>query len=193
MTDHDHEQHDDDGEHHEHEHEYTEEQYLAEYRAAVAEAMREDPHSPIPAEQRESFKGLSYYPFNPEMHMHLPLDRDVSAEPVIMETSTGDSQEYVRAGTIRFEIDGRPAQVTIFADPDGELFLPLRDATSGKQTYGAGRYLSPEPVDEDSVHVDFNYLYNPYCAYNEAYSCPLPPVENWLQVPIEAGEKIYEG
>ena len=106
-----------------------------------------------------------------------------------METSTGDRQEYRRAGKIHFDVDGQTAQLTIFQDPEGELFLPLRDATSGKETYGAGRYLEPELIDDETVHVDFNYLYNPYCAYNEAYSCPLPPVENWLRVPIAAGEK----
>jgi uncharacterized protein (DUF1684 family) len=108
-----------------------------------------------------------------------------------METSVGGNQEFQRAGTIRFEVEGEPAQLTVFQDPGGELFLPLRDATSGKETYGAGRYLEPEVVDEEALHVDFNYLYNPYCAYNEAYSCPIPPVENWLRAPIRAGEKSF--
>lgn len=207
MTDHHHHEHDHDHDHehehehhhdhdhdheHHHHHELSAEEYLVEYRAAVDEGMREDPNSPIPADQRESFKGLSYYPFNPEMHMHLPLDREVSEEPVVMETSTGDSREFLRAGKIHFDVNGQEAELTVYASPDGDLFLPMRDATSGKETYGAGRYLQPERVDEDGVHVDFNYLYNPYCAYNEAYSCPLPPIENWLRVPIEAGEKVYK-
>ena len=67
-------------------------------------------------------------------------------------------------------------------------FLPFRDSTSGKTTYGAGRYIDLEPNPDGSVTIDFNMAYNPYCAYNDSYSCPLPPVENWLQIPIEAGE-----
>lgn len=168
-----------------------EEQHLAEYREAKDEFMREDPHSPLPHEQQHTFEGLSYYPFNPALHLHLPLDRDVPDDVVPFETSTGEQQEYRRAGKIHFEVDGQPAELTIYQGSGGDLFLPLRDATSGKETYGAGRYLEPEPVDDDSVHVDFNYLYNPFCAYNDAWSCPLPPRENWLKVPIEAGEKSF--
>jgi uncharacterized protein (DUF1684 family) len=144
-------------------------------------------------EQQQQFAGLSYYPFNPALHLHLPLDREVAEDAVPMQTSTGEQQEYRRAGKLHFDVDGQAAELTVFQDPEGELFLPMRDATSGKETYGAGRYLEPEWVDDETVHVDFNYLYNPYCAYNEAYSCPLPPVENWLRVPIAAGEKSFEG
>lgn len=181
----------DDHDHDEHEHQHHEEHQLAGFRAAKNEFMQEDPHSPLSEEQQQSFRGLSYYPFNPALHLHLSLDRDVPDEPVTMETSTGASQELRRAGKIRFEVDGQPAELTVFRDAEGELFLPLRDATSGKETYGAGRYLEPELIDDDTVHVDFNYLYNPYCAYNEAYSCPLPPLENWLRVPIRAGETSF--
>ncbi|MBV9281305.1 MAG: DUF1684 domain-containing protein [Chloroflexi bacterium] len=168
-----------------------EEHHLVEYRTAKDEYMREDPHSPLSDEQRSTFAGLAYYPFNPALHLHLPLDREVPAGVVTMEASVGESQEFRRAGKIHFEVGGQPAALTIFQDAEGGLFLPLRDATSGKETYGAGRYLEPEMVDEETVHVDFNYLYNPFCAYNEAYSCPLPPRENWLRVPVEAGEKNF--
>jgi uncharacterized protein (DUF1684 family) len=81
--------------------------------------------------------------------------------------------------------------LTLYRGTDGDLFLPLRDATSGDETYGAGRYLEPLMLDDGRVLVDFNYLYNPYCAYNDAWSCPLPPRENWLTVPIRAGEKAF--
>ena len=168
-----------------------EEHHLTEFREAKDEFMRDDPHSPLTHEQRQSFTGLSYYPFNPALHLHLPLDRDVADDAVPMPTSTGEQQEFRRAGKIHFEVGGQPATLTVYQDEDGELFLPLRDATSGHETYGAGRYLEPEWVDDDTVHVDFNYLYNPYCAYNEQYSCPLPPMENWLRVPIAAGEKSF--
>jgi uncharacterized protein (DUF1684 family) len=184
MHDHTHDEHG-------HEHMDPAEHELVHFRIAKDTWFARDPHSPLSHDEQHRFQGLAYYPFNPALHMHLPLDRDVSDEPIVMDTSTGDSREYRRAGKIHFEVNGQPAELTVYADPDGDLFLPMRDATSGKETYGAGRYLEPEMAGEDEVQVDFNYLYNPYCAYNEAYSCPLPPLENWLRVPIEAGEKNY--
>ncbi len=76
---------------------------------------------------------------------------------------------------------------------DPNLFIPFRDATSGVESYGAARYLDLEVAHNDRYSVDFNYAYNPYCAYSDAYVCPLPPRENWLGVPIRAGEKKYMG
>ena len=76
---------------------------------------------------------------------------------------------------------------------EDSLFLPFRDALSGKETYGAGRYLDVAPPHSGHVVVDFNYAYNPSCAYDPQFSCPLPPRENWLQVPIRAGEKNFQG
>ncbi|HLJ68403.1 MAG TPA: DUF1684 domain-containing protein [Chloroflexota bacterium] len=162
---------------------------LAEFRAAKDAYMR-GPDSPLGPQQRAGFQGLDYYPPNASLRLELPLDGDVSDEPVTMETSTGGAQEYRRAGKIRFEVDGQPAELTIFASHD-QLFLPLRDATNRTDTYPAGRYLEPEPLGDGKVLVDFNYLYNPYCAYNDQWSCPIPPVENWISVPIAAGEKRF--
>ncbi len=164
---------------------------LASFRRAKDDFMREDHHSPLEHADRHSFDGLHYFPYNAALRVETALDRNVADDVLTLETSTGDSREYHRVGKIHFEVAGQPADLTIFAAEDGELFVPLRDGTSGRDTYGAGRYLEPENLGEDRVLVDFNYLYNPYCAYNEAYSCPLPPRENWLHVPIEAGEKTY--
>lgn len=163
---------------------------LTAFRAAKDEFMRDDHHSPLPETARESFTGLAYYPPNDRLRLELPLDRSVPEDPLVMDTSTGDAREYHRAGKIRFEVDGQPAELTIFGSED-DLFLPIRDATSSTDTYPAGRYLEPEMTGEGTVLVDFNYLYNPYCAYDDRYSCPVPPVENWLRVPITAGEKRF--
>jgi uncharacterized protein (DUF1684 family) len=168
------------------------EEYVAAYRAAKDKWMRENPDSPLPPDRRDTFVGLSYYPFDERYLLTVPLDRDVTPEPIIMETSTGDRREYHRAGKIRLVVDGDEAEATVFRGPDGELFLPIRDATSGKETYGAARYVEPESLDDDTVLVDLNELYNPFCAYDERFSCPLPPRENWLTIPIRAGEKIPE-
>ena len=110
-----------------------------------------------------------------------------------MDTSTGEKQTYVRAGKITFQVEGAAAELYLYSSEDPhQLFLPFRDATSGKETYGAGRYLDVELNEDGTVQVDFNYAYNPYCAYNEDWSCPIPPVANWLEVPIAAGEMAYE-
>jgi uncharacterized protein (DUF1684 family) len=100
-------------------------------------------------------------------------------------------QHYRRFGRFTFTVDGQEAQLTIFTDGQG-YFLPFVDAQAGKETYGAGRYLEPEPLPNGKFLVDFNLAYNPYCAYNENWSCPLTPAENRLKVAIRAGEMTYE-
>src|SRR5438046_10594893 len=118
------------------------------FRAMKDAFFRDDPHSPLLPEQRTSFDGLSYYPENQALRIRVKLetegvDRD---ERIVMQTTTGDSQEYRRAGLVRFEVDGEEASVTLYRSHDvAELFLPFRDATSGQETYGAGRYLDVEP------------------------------------------------
>lgn len=148
------------------------------------------PDSPLLPDQRGTFQGLHYFPENPDLRLELPLDTNVSSETVLMQTSTGTQRRYHRAGKIHFTVDGHAAELTVFKDDHG-YFLPFRDATGKTETYEAGRYLEPEMGEDGKLSVDFNLAYNPYCAYNEHFSCPLPPIENWLKVPIPAGEKRY--
>jgi hypothetical protein len=170
---------------------------LEDFRAAKDAFFRDDPRSPLLPEQRGSFGGLSYFDENEALVIRGELvteavDRN---ERIVMQTTTGEEQEYRRAGVVGFEVDGETAQVTLYASPDmHELFLPFRDATSGQETYGAGRYLEVEPPDAHGMLViDLNHAYNPYCAYNPSWSCPIPPGENWLAVPIRAGERSFPG
>jgi uncharacterized protein (DUF1684 family) len=166
---------------------------LDDFRREKDEFFRTDPHSPLTDDQKQAFEGLAYYPEDPDLVLHGDLDIDVPVDEVHMTTSTGEDQVYTRAGKLHFEVDGTPSEVTLYASRDDpELFLPFRDATSGKGSYGAGRYVEVE-ADGDHVDVDFNTAYNPNCAYNSRWSCPLPPGENWLSVPIEAGEKSFPG
>lgn len=165
---------------------------LAEMRDEKDHSFQHDAYSPIPWEQREAFAGLTYYPPAPALRFTIALNRDES-EPIEFQTSTGDMQRYDRIGTLTFEVDGTEAALALYEGEPGEYFLPFRDATSGKETYGAGRYLEPVEVERGTFLVDFNLAYNPYCAYSEDFSCPLPPIENWLKVPIRAGEKTYDG
>ena len=89
------------------------------------------------------------------------------------------------------EIAGRRQALSLFDTGHPGLFLPFRDTTSGRETYGGGRYLDLDPNEDGTVTIDFNLAYSPFCAYNDGYSCALPPAENWMQVPIEAGEKTW--
>lgn len=161
--------------------------------------MGHHPQSPLDPDQRGEFEGLNYYEPNNDLVFQVTLERFPNNEPMIrMETSTGDIRPYRKYGRFTFDVKGEPAQLTIYSDIYGqEFFLPFRDATSGKETYGAGRYMDNgrpaiRQLDANNFIVDFNYSYSPYCAYNESFSCPLPPMENWLKVPIEAGEQTFK-
>lgn len=149
-----------------------------------------DPHSPLEPDQKKKFKGLSYFDPDPDLALEVEVTRFEDEPPIQMQTSTGDVAQYVRYGRFSFEVDGEKAELTIYASVGGGgYFLPFTDTTSGKETYGAGRYLDLEPLPGGRFEVDFNMAYNPYCAYNLNWSCPIPPAENRLQVPIRAGEK----
>ena len=169
---------------------------LTEFRQAKDQFFAKDPHSPLTSEQRKRFTGLAYYQENPELRFVLTMEElpYQQREAIEMATSTGDFQLHLRWGTISFSVDGQSAALTVYRAMEGEeFFLPFADTTNGKDSYGAGRYLDLVPLEEGRILVDFNYAYNPYCAYNPDWSCPIPPVENRLQVPIGAGEKSFPG
>ncbi|MDG2455138.1 MAG: DUF1684 domain-containing protein [Bacteroidia bacterium] len=110
-----------------------------------------------------------------------------------MKTSTDRLPKYKRYGTLRFKLSDADLTLTLYKNveqPD-YLFCPFKDLTNTKSTYGAGRYLDFKLADLESPIIDFNYAYNPYCAYNTEFSCPIPPVENSLNIPIPAGEKNW--
>ncbi len=145
------------------------------------------PDSPLTFDQRPGFTGLNYWPEHVGLRMELVLDTNVEHDFVMMQTSTGGQKRYVRAGKISFPVVDKMAVFFLYKDDHG-YFLPFRDATCDHESYGAGRYLEPEEMSDGKLLVDFNLAYNPYCAYNEHYSCPIPPRENWTDVRIEAGE-----
>jgi uncharacterized protein (DUF1684 family) len=162
---------------------------LQRFRAEKDRFFAKDPDSPLTPAQKHHFKGLHYFPENPAERLELAVDEFQEKDTVKMQTSTGGTQTYTRFGRIRFSIEGQEATLTVFASPDG-YFLPFADSLAGTETYGAGRYLELESVATGRLLVDFNYAYNPYCAYNETWSCPITPAENRLGVPIRAGEKV---
>jgi len=165
---------------------------LKAFRNQKDEFFANDQHSPLTTGQRRDFKGLQYFPENPDLRLEVEVEELPEKDTIEMQTSTGLVQAYTRYGKFKFNIDGQEVELTLFSDPNG-FFLPFADSLAGKATYGAGRYLEPEPLSNGRLLVDFNYAYNPYCAYNDLFSCPLTPFENRLNVPIRAGEKLPEG
>lgn len=155
--------------------------------------FKASPQSPLSPEQQDAFSGLSYYEPNPA------LDLIVTVEPlppgnneIVIETTTGDTRRYRRYGRFSFTVEGQEVELTVYEAPHG-YFLPFVDANAGSETYGAGRYLEPEELDDGQFQVDFNLAYNPFCAYGDGWSCPITPAENRLSVAIRAGEKNPEG
>jgi len=163
---------------------------LDNFRAEKNEFFGRHPHSPLTAEQKRGFVGLQYFPENNAFRLEVKVDPLSEQEPIQMQTSTGDVQMYVRYGRFQFQVDGQTAELTIYQNDHG-YFLPFVDSLAGKETYPAGRYLEPEALPDNHFFVDFNLAYNPYCAYNEMWSCPITPAENRLKVPIRAGEKFF--
>lgn len=169
---------------------------LDDFRRGKDALFATDPQSPLTPEQRASFRSLAYYPENPALVVTARLEPPDDEDEFTVPASTGDEATYRRAGVVRFTIDDHDVQLTLLTSPaQSSLFLPFRDATSGSETYPAGRYVEIHPSQgaDHAVTVDFNLAYNPYYAYNDAWSCPLPPPENWLDVPVRAGERRYSG
>ncbi len=156
------------------------------FRQRKDDFFRTDPASPV-----EGFAGLRYFPVSPTF-VFTPRLEPLTSEPLELVTSVGDTQTYLRYGRVSFTVAGESCTLTLFvqAGDSGRFFVPFKDATNGRETYPAGRYLDP-PFSEGKVRLDFNTAYNPYCAYSERYRCPLPPAENRLTVAIRAGEKTY--
>ena len=166
---------------------------LAEFRQQKDEFFKYDPQSPLMPEQRQTFDGLKYYPENPKLHLITSVDEYDDKPTVTLMTSTGSVREYLKFGQFSFDVNGQTATLQVYQDADdGYFFLPFVDATAPDETYGAGRYLEIEPAAGGKFLIDFNYAYNPYCAYNPNWSCPVPPKENRLKVRIEAGEKDFK-
>jgi len=158
-----------------------------------------DPRSPISPEDRRNLvgKGLDYYSLDPDLRFELELHEHKERKKVEVSASKGGVQEFIRWGEFRFSVNKKKCVLQAYkkSSEDERLWIPFRDATSGEETYGAGRYIDLESEEhrtpEGKWILDFNKSYNPWCAYSEAYTCPFVPPENWLEVPIRAGEKSY--
>lgn len=164
---------------------------LVQFRHMKDEFFQTDHHSPLTADQKRAFTGLKYFPENDDLDLVVEIERFETEEQVRIQTTTGDVQTYIRYGKFSFEVGDVASELIVYANEHG-YFLPFADSLAGTETYGAGRYLEPERSADGRFHVNFNLAYNPYCVYNEHYSCPITPAENRIKVPIRAGEKLYE-
>ena len=156
-------------------------------------SLLDEENSPVPLELREKdFKGIDFFPILGKYQFRLKFHKSESPEFVPISLSNGQKVDALRAGYFAFELEGK--QIKLYAykkhASDTEMFLPFKDKTSGKETYGAGRYLDLYGTPDDNYVLDFNLAYNPLCAFDEKkHDCPLPPAENWLMdVEIRAGE-----
>ena len=152
---------------------------------------------PLAPPARAAFAGLPYFPYDTALAVPAALVPAVSTDTVRFPTSTGELRTMVRAGQLVFRAGGAERRLVAYTPVDpgggalaGELFVPFRDATSGEATYGGGRYLDLAVAPLGRYALDFNRAYHPYCVYSAAYSCPLPPAENTLALPVEAGERL---
>lgn len=152
--------------------------------------FRASPQSPLTMDQKVAFTGLKYFDFDPDLDLTISVTLLEQHEPVQVFTTDNQIRNYTRFAEFTFAVDGKQARLTIYKTEHG-YFLPFVDANAGKETYPVGRYLDPELVHDNLFHIDFNQAYNPFCAYNDTWSCPITPHENRIDVAIRAGEKKF--
>lgn len=146
------------------------------------------------APMRDSFPGIEWFPIDAGRIVDASFEARTTREPQVVQTSRGVTKTLYVAGEVRFELDGGPLELLVFAyspepAPDEPLLIPFRDETTGHESYAAGRYLEPTLPAGGSLRLDFNRATNPLCAYSEHYNCPVPPRYNTLPVAIRAGAK----
>jgi len=157
------------------------------------EEFKQSEDSPLTDELKVVFKSLSYFPVAEKYKVRAELHRNSREQIVKISITDGSQREYYVHGNAHFHLEGKELDVTVYKPVKSEsdyLFIPFYDATSADQTYGGGRYVEPVILENGFLEIDFNLAYNPYCAYNHTYRCPIPPQENSLIVSILAGEKI---
>lgn len=170
-----------------------------EYQQELNKEYSDNKTSPLTAADLKDFTNLDFFKANSDYCVVAKIKRTINAKPFVMQTTTDRSPMYVKYADLVFLIDGKeqilevyqsikPASIDAFST---DLFLPFTDLTTGKESYGGGRYMDLEIPDGDLITLDFNRAYNPYCAYNARYSCPLVPKVNHLEVEIRAGVKKF--
>ena len=171
---------------------------FTQFRAAREQLFREHPDSPIRPERRETWPGLNWHPYNEEWRLRGTIDASAPRETFEIPLASDGVLRCTRVGYARFAVAGKSAALAMywFEGYGGGLWLPFSDGSSGTQTYGGGRYLYDTIKGADlgiagsEILLDFNFAYNPSCAYDDRWSCPLSPLENRLPFAVPAGERL---
>jgi uncharacterized protein (DUF1684 family) len=171
---------------------------IEQQRGEKDKAFREAKDSPLPEKAKKNFQGLPYFPINEKFRFAGAIVRHDKRETFDIIASDGEKRKTLRYGYFAFQLDGKTYRLQVYKLLDLApqhahlLFVPFTDATSGRESYGGGRYIDLEERKDNHYVVDFNLAYNPSCTYGKkGYSCPIPPAENRLSVRIEAGEKNW--
>ena len=173
------------------------EEDIIKYQNELNEEFTNPATSILLPEDLEHFDSLEFYPINLKFRVEAHLIKTPEELPFQMPTTTSRLPWYVKYGELHFKIDDTDFKLDVFqniepkAGYENYLFLPFTDLTSGNGSYGGGRYIDLFVTDGNSLILDFNKSYNPSCAYNPNYSCPIPPEQNDLKIKIEAGVKDY--
>lgn len=170
-----------------------------EYQQELNMSFKNPKTSPLSAEERESFESLDFFPVDTSFYVVAEFVRTPYETPFAMPTTTDREPIYVKYGEAYFSLNGKEYKLNLYQSRDlsmteaykYHLFLPFTDLTNGNTTYAGGRYVDLKIPKTNKIIIDFNKAYNPYCAYNGKYSCPIPPQENHLETFIKAGVKKY--
>ena len=171
-----------------------------EFRIDQDDLFKTHPQTALTPEQIANFTSLRYYPYNPAMRFVVPVEKTGDQEVIRVELRDDGLTRMQPFGTVSFEVNEKVVSLTLFwiTGYGGGIFLPFRDLTNGSETFPGGRYLLDTIKGADlgregnRLVIDFNFAYNPSCAYNDRWSCPLPPPENDIPAPIKAGEMRFE-
>ena len=174
-----------------------------EYQQQLNASYKDASKTPLKKKDLKIFKGLDFFPVDSSFIVIATLKKITNAPTFEMATTTDRTALYKEYGYLSFSLEGKKHQLTIYRSQDdlkdvafkNNLFLPFTDATSGNESYGGGRYMDVMTTDENSngtITLNFNNTYNPYCAYNDKYSCPLTPRKNHLDASIKAGVKVFK-
>ena len=170
-----------------------------EFQQTLNKEYGDKEESPLTEEDFKTFKGLDFYPIDEKYIVEATFIRTPEEKIFKMKTTGTRTPEYVKYGQLIFSLDGQEFKLNLYQNIDlikkegfaDYLFLPFSDLTCGKESYIGGRYIDMRIPKSDMVSIDFNKAYNPYCAYNHKYSCPIVPLENDLQIAILAGVKKF--
>ena len=175
-------------------------QEILRYQKNQNESFKDPETSPLPDRFRKDFESLDFFKPDTNFIVKAKLERIPDAKPFLMPSTTGEKTIEVLYGIAHFKLNGQQYQLEVYQTPElmdeagyeDYLFLPFQDETNGDETYGGGRYLDLRIPEGDSLTIDFNRAYNPYCVYNKKYSCPLVPRQNHLKARIFAGVKDFK-